>query len=864
MENNTNNQNSTQQNNSLSFRDILDLVWRLRYWVLLSAFVALIVGFVCVRMQNPVYLRTSIVMLNNDSSSGGEMSAISELMGVGSKKRIDNEMFILKSTSMMQKVVDELELNTRYYHYTMPVADRLRVGRAVFARKCVEYYKDSPYTLTFSVDSLYPVEMHPYSFKLNFKNRKSESFTMKDLVLNGKKQKLEKREYKYGETVILPGCSFVISVNDAEGMINRDRYLCSWNSSYSCAKSFAEKLKTEIQSPIKTRQSDVLKISLEDTKAGRANDILNTLVVKVNDEARVYGNITTLNTVEFIDQRLRTISQDLASAENAYKSFQTSNIVVDLKTQSQASIAADQQYQEQLNEVNLQLQLLDMVSEYITSEEPGQFSVIPANIGVSDASLNSIIANYNAIVAERNRLVANSSESNPRVLSLNTQLADQKHSIEISIANLIKIYGIRQKELTRTLKLGKSQLANIPQQQFEMQQLNRRLEVIEPLYMLLQQKREEAQIQMYSQMENFRVIEPANGSANPISPKSMQIYLLSLILGVCIPLIIVWARMQLRTTVETKKDLTDRIPGAGVLAVLPRAPQNGSALIKRNSRDAVSEAFRNLRTNLQYLTGVKVMQVTSSIPGEGKSFVASNLALSIAHLGKRVLLIGMDIRKPRLGQIFTTDKADRNNTVVGYLIGKCSNFDDMVNHTEESHHLDVIFAGPVPPNPTELLSQSGGEKIIDYFRDKYDYIIIDSAPIMPVSDSYLVNQYVDATIYTIRANKTPLAMLNDINECIHDTSKPLKRVNLILNDVDGASSKYRYGYGSGYGYGYGSGYGNGYGYGYGYGYGENQSDYGSGKDKKSNPLSALQDKVKAIAGIDKNKDSDNDSRHSNI
>lgn len=188
-------QNSTQQDDSLSIREIVDLVWRLRYWVCLSAFIALLCGFVYVRMQNPVYVRSTCVMLNNESSSGGEMSAVAELMGVGSKKRIDNEMYILKSTAMMQKVVEELDLNTRYFHYIMPVADRLKVGRGFFAHKQVEYYKDNPFTLTFNVDSLYPAEMHPSSFSIEFKNRKTESYTVRSVSLNGRKQKLEKSVY---------------------------------------------------------------------------------------------------------------------------------------------------------------------------------------------------------------------------------------------------------------------------------------------------------------------------------------------------------------------------------------------------------------------------------------------------------------------------------------------------------------------------------------------------------------------------------------------------------------------------------------------------------------------------------------------
>ncbi|MBQ0095912.1 MAG: polysaccharide biosynthesis tyrosine autokinase [Bacteroidetes bacterium] len=795
MANENNNQNLNSQQDGLQLRDILDLVWRLRYWVIISAFVAVVFGFCYSRMQNPVYQRSTTIMLNNESSSGGELSAIAELMGGGTKKRIDNEMFILKSTSMMQKVVEELDLNTRYYHYTMPIADRLNFMRKLLARKRIEYYKDNPYTLVFAVDSLYPVEMQPTSFSIDFRNSKSQTYTVKSVYMNGKKQKLEHKSYEYGQTVALPGCTFTVSIDDSTEMRNLDRYQCVWSSPYICAKGFAGKLKTEIQSPIKTRQSDVLMVTLEDTKPARADDILNTLVIKANTEARDYGNRTTVSTIEFIDQRLLSISSDLADAEKDYKKYQKSNVVVDLTTQSQASIASDRQNQEQLDEVNLQLQLLDMVTEYMNADEPGRYSVIPANIGVSDAGLNSIITSYNTMVAERNRMVANSSENNPRVVSLNTQLADQKHSIEISISNLVKMYKIRQRELERTLRQGKSQLANIPEQQFEMQQLNRRLEVIEPLYLMLQQKREEAQIQMYSQMDNFRVIEMSNGSTKPISPNSRQIYLLSFLLGCCIPIGVVWARMQLRTTVETKKDVTDRISDANVLAVLPHALEENGSLIKRNGRDALSESFRNLRTNLLYLNGVKVIQVSSSILGEGKSFVASNLALSIAHLDKRVLIIGMDIRKPRLGQIFQATNVNTNNTVVGYLINKCDDLDKLVHHTEESHHLDVIFAGPVPPNPTELLSQGREADIINYFRDKYDYIVIDSAPMMPVSDSFIINEYVDATIYTVRANKTPLAMLNDIDEVIHSTTRPVKRVSLVLNDLDGTSSKYRYGYG---------------------------------------------------------------------
>lgn len=818
---------SQANSNSMSLREIFEFLWRLRFWIIASAVAALVAAFFYVRMQSPVYQRSAWIRMNRNDGTGAEMELLSEFSGTGlSKPNVENEVFIIKSPTMMSKVVDELGLNYRYYHYAMPVADRLRFGRSLFGRKRVEYYEDNPFELSFCVDSLYPLEMRPSSFTLKFRNLKQEQYQVRELAVNGRKVNLDERKYAYGDTVALPGCKFVVRVTESEELINKDNYICSWTNSFNCARGFVKNLNVEAQGQ-KMKLNDVVVLTMNDTKAQRASDILNTLIYKVNDEARAYGNMAIVNTINFIDQRLEDISKDLGAAEDDYKRYQSSKIVVDINSQSQASIASDRQYTDQLNEVLLQLQVLDMISDYISEDNAGKYTVIPANIGINDAGLNSIIAAYNNMVAERNRMISNSSENNPRVLGLNAQLDDQKRSIEISVANLVRVYGIRAKELTKTIGAGKRKMADIPQQQFELQQLNRRLAVIEPLYLMLQQKREESQIRMYSQVETFRVIETAFGNPKPVSPNSMQIYLLAFILGCCIPPLVVWARMQLRTKVETKKDITDKL-SYNILAVLPKHGEGENELISRNGRDVVSEAFRNLRSNLQYMPGCRVIQVTSSIAGEGKSFVSSNLALSLSHVGNKVLLIGLDIRKPRLNGIFTC-KAPKYNSVVGYLIGRAESLDALVQPSGVSDTLDVIFAGPVPPNPTELLQQGRAKDIVDYFRTKYDYIIIDSAPYLPVSDSFIINSYADATLYTLRAGHTPLSILPEIQEALDSETRPVKNVSLVLNGMDLSAGKYRYGYGSGYGYGYG--HGSGYGYGYGYGYGEPEPDKHSGHRK---------------------------------
>ena len=824
--------NQPGNNSSLSLREIFEFLWRLRYWIIASAAVALVAAFIYVRMQNPVYQRSAWIRLNRNDGTGAEMELLSEFSGKAmSKPNVENEVFIIQSPTMMSKVVDELGLNYRYYHYAMPVADRLKVGRAIFGRKLVEYYEDNPFELNFCVDSLYPEEMRPGAISVEFKNLKQEQYQVRDVIVNGKKVKLDEKKYSFGDTISLAGCRFSIDVLDPEGLINKDNYICSWTNSFNCARGFVKNLAVEAQGQ-KMKLNDVVVLTMKDTKAQRASDILNTLIYKVNDEARAYGNMAIVNTINFIDQRLADISKDLGDAEDDYKRYQSSKIVVDINSQSQASIASDQQYTDQLNEVLLQLQVLDMITEFISEDNAGKYSVIPANIGINDAGLNSIIASYNTMVAERNRMVTNSSETNPRVLGMNAQLDDQKRSIEISVANLVRVYTIRAKELGKTISAGKRKMADIPQQQFELQQLNRRLEVIEPLYLMLQQKREESQIRMYSQVETFRVIETAFGNPRPVSPNSMQIYLLALILGCCIPPLVVWARMQLRTKVETKKDVTDKLSN-NVLAVLPKTEGTDNELISLNGRDVVSEAFRNLRSNLQYMPGCKVIQVTSSIAGEGKSFVASNLAVSLSHVGNKVLIIGLDIRKPRLSSIFSASPT-KYNTVVGYLIGKADSIDALVCPSGVSDTLDVIFAGPVPPNPTELLQQGKAGDIIAHFRDKYDYIIVDSAPYLPVSDSFIINSYVDATLFTIRAGLTPLSILPEIQEALNSETRPVKNVSIVLNSVDLGAGKYRYGYGSGYGYGYGHGSGYGYGYGYGYGEPETRNKFGRKNHKAEN------------------------------
>ena len=541
---------SEKQNNSninasenISFRDLFDFIWRLKWWIVASAFCALLISFVYIRMQNPVFLRTSWIMLNRDDGSTGELSVLTQMTGSRVRKKIDNELFILKSPSLMKKVVEELELNTRYYQVKLPVGDdRFSFLRNVIPFNTqVEFYKDNPFELKIMADSLRPKSHMPRSVYIKFKNlgEDDNKFVIKKAFVGPNELNTGDTEFRYGDTLVLGNIKVLISKTDIGSLQPNTKYICSWVNSFKMAESLASNISTEVQGNTKTysylNSCDVVLVRLTDTKPQRADDILNTLILRNNEESRLYTNMSNINTINFIDERLSEISSELENAEENVKNYQTKNTVVDLSSQANLTLSSDKKYQDQLTEVQVQKRILSMIEDQLKSTPQGEYKVIPANVGVSDPGLNTVIAQYNTLVAERNRMIANSSASNPRVLSMSSSLEDSKKSIEISIVNLANIYSIRERELQKNLRQSQTTMESMPRQQQEIQQLSRKLEIIEPLYLMLQQKREESQISVYEQQDTFRIIESSFGSPVPVSPKSVQIYLLALILGCCIP-----------------------------------------------------------------------------------------------------------------------------------------------------------------------------------------------------------------------------------------------------------------------------------------------------------------------------------------
>ena len=816
MENSNLNSRLTIRKQEVNIREILDFFWRLKYWILASLFATIVISIVYLRMLTPIYERTTWVMMNRDDNKNTEMYLLTDYQGKAQSKRNDSELFselyILKSPTVMSKVVSELGINSRFYKYIKPFGNRLVFAQNILNIKKVEFYNDNPFKISIALSPLYPADMQPNSIYVDFKNIQGQQFQIRKFTVNGKNIIDGKETFTYGDSISMGTFSMILDISDSRAdLIDGAKYECTWETPIKTAKTIVRNMNASVQGKGKN-MSDIIAISIKDNSRSRADDILNTLVRVVNDESREFKNATVQSTITFIDQRLSIISSELGDAETDYKNYQSSRVAIDLQSQTELAVKGDMDYHKQLTEIQLQLRILDMISGYLNEAAPGEYKVIPANVGISDAGLNSIINNYNSLVTERNLMIANSSESNPRVVSTKQQLDDSKKAIELSVANLLRMYGIRERELERVIGNSQRKMAEIPQQQFELQQLSRRMEVIEPLFQLLQQKREEAQMIMYSSSDDLRVIESSFGTGVPVFPDKKLILLIAIALGLCIPPAFVLIRSSLDNKVQTKYDIEGSLD-ATLLACLPKNDNTDYALIPMNGHDGTSESFRMLRSNIQYLDDAKVIQVTSSVFGEGKSYVASNLALSIAQTGRKVILVGMDLRKPALQKIFPDVRLKPKNNVVGYLTGRCIRIDFAIENSKVCETLDIMMPGSVPPNPTEILSFDKQKELIEKLREKYDYVIIDSAPYLLASDSMLINTYVDVTLYIVRAGFTDKRLFGEINEAIKSHHKPIKNVYLVLNGLDQVSANFRYGYGKGYGNGYYSGYN--------YSYGEN-------------------------------------------
>ena len=785
-----------EEDSSLDLKKILNVVWGMRWIILISILACLAAAYAYIRLTRTQYTANAKILLVTKSGGGADMLAITDLMLGGSNSKVTNEIDVINSRGMMQRVVEDLGLNYAYSK-KRPL-------------KTLIFYKNNPFVAIVDSTENYP---HPPAARITFVPQDSSTYRILSIETGGSKYPIVDKVYRFGEEFALKEHKVSIERSHLAKFEIGDKYIITMRSPISTAKALRGKL--SVTGHLKaTERSEVVNRSYTDIYGTRAEDILNSLIRNYNEDAREFSSRAVTNTIDFLNERLELVEDELGDLESQYQNYRRSNTVVDVSSQSQLTLSSDAKYEEQLNALDVQIELLGIIKEYI-GQMDGGLMLIPANIGITDTGLNSTINQFNTLLMERNRMVASASEANPMVVQSDSQLQELLSSIISSVKNLEKSYQLQRNNLSAKLRQSKGRLSAIPTQQQEISRFDRQQQIKEPLYILLQQKKEEALISLYAITDQCKVIDAADNSAVATSPNRKMIFLLAFLLGFCIPPAVFFLRQALKSKVEGKLDITQRtdIP---ILASVPMNSHQGE-LMEVTGRDPFEETMRILRSNVRYL-GHKVFQVTSSVPGEGKSYISSNLAMTLAHTGLKVLIVGIDLRKPQLASIFgITQHHDEGLTP--FLSRKTDDLAPSIVHgVHDVPTLDVLPAGKVPPNPSELIESQRMKEAVDYLKSlDYDYIIFDSAPYLPVADATIFNRYVDANIFMLRAGVCDLKFVEELDQLARD--KKFNNIYIVLNGVDITARSYGYHYGYGYGhYGYGNNK-----YGYGYGYGEKQT-----------------------------------------
>lgn len=772
-------------------------------WFVASVIVCLILAFVYLRYQAPVYNVTSAVLIKEDDSSKRGMGAASEALeamqspgGLSMSNNFDNEVEILKSRTLIRKVITQLGL------YTSMAEDRM-LGYDI------PLYQTSPINVFMSPEEAEKLE-EGARLKLSY-SPEGKLYVKVRYTLNEEEQETEKTFDKLPAVFPTPAGVFSFTANDSilnewKAKESGDIRLAAFvGAPTAIAKTYGESLTVDATSKTTT----IAQIAVKNTDRQRAADFINCLVAFYNQDANDEKNEVAQKTADFIEDRIGIINQELGSTETQLADFKQKSGLTDLTSDAKLALEENSKYEQLRIENQTQIRLVEFLRDYINNPANEQ-EVIPANVGLQDQNLSSVIDQYNNMLIERKRLLRTSSENNPAVVNMNTGIEAMRHNVQTTVASVLKGLQITRSDIDRQARKFEGRISSAPQQEKEFLTISRQQEIKAQLYIMLLQKREENAITLAATATNGRIIEEALADKLPVSPKKQIIALAALIIGLGIPVGFVYLRDLLKYKIENRDDV-EKLTTVPILGELPRSkkPEHGAIVVRENKNDVMEETFRGLRTNLLFMLGKtdKVILFSSTQPGEGKSFVAGNTAVSLAYLGKKVIVVGIDIRKPGLNKVFNLSR--RAKGITNYLSDPDHvKLTDMIQRSDISPNLDILPGGPVPPNPTELVARTVLEDAINQLKERYDYVILDTAPIAMVTDTAIIGRVADICVYVCRADVTPKAGYRYIN-VLRDEHK-FPKLATVINDIDMSKRKNSYGYGYGAKYGYGKGYGYGY------------------------------------------------------
>lgn len=773
-------------------------------WFVISVVVCVILAWIYLYTTTPVYNISATVLIKDEEKGGGKsMSSELEKMGLdgfmSSSKNIDNEIEVLRSKSLAREVVNQQNLFVTYR------------DEDVFPGK--ELYRTSPVQV-----SLTPQEAEKLSKTMEVGMTLLPTGAMNVLITIGDKEYQKQFDklpavFPTDEgTVAFFENKDTLAVNQLKEE-GKERHIKAFISRpMSVAKRYSEALSIAPTS----KTTSVAIISLKNSNTQRGKDFINKLLEMYNINTNNDKNEVAQKTAEFINERIGIISKELGSTEQDLENFKRSAGITDLTSEAQIALTGNAEYEKKRVENQTQINLVMDLQRYMKGNE---YEVLPSNIGLQDAASAGAIDRYNEMLVERKRLLRTSTENNPTIINLDTSIRAMRSNVQATLDATLKGLQITKDDLAREANRYSRRINDAPTQERQFVSIARQQEIKAGLYLMLLQKREENAITLAATANNAKIIDEALADDNPVSPKRMMIYLAALVLGMGLPVGIIYLIGLTKFKIEGRADV-EKLTSLPVIGDVPLADEkSGSIAVFENKNNLMSETFRNVRTNLQFMleNGKNVVLVTSTISGEGKSFVSANLAISLSLLGKKVVIVGLDIRKPGLNRVFNLSKKEHG--ITQYLTNTTTNLMDLVQPSDINKNLFILPGGTVPPNPTELLARDGLEKAIETLKKNFDYVILDTAPVGMVTDTLLIGRVADLSVYVCRADYTRKAEFTLINELAENNKLP--NLCIAINGLDLKRRKYGYYYGYGK---YGKYYGYGKRYGYGYGYGEQHNN----------------------------------------
>ncbi|RTE51712.1 polysaccharide biosynthesis tyrosine autokinase [Arenibacter aquaticus] len=762
-----------EEKNSLHLKE--ELLKYLRYWpwFLGTVILTVVAAFFYLKYASVTYTSVAKIKIVDESK---EMNIATDAMSLLSGKpqiNLENEIEVLKSYRLLKQVVAELQLDVAYY-----IEGNIKTAEVW----------DTPFVITKQI----PQE--------SFKTSKSYTITMSstDFTITDEGGKTYKSSFENTDGAV---DSLPFNIAPKENATNYEGI--TFKVVLVPLKQAVMGLRGQLQANATNKNSDILSLSMVGESKERSEAILNTIIDKFNQDGILDRQLVSKRTLDFIDDRFIFLTQELDSIEGDKKSFKQENNLSYIEADAGITLKKKSTAEEESFRLETQIALSKLLQQTLAQE--AAYSLLPADIGLENSGINSLVSDYNQLVLERDKLVASAGENNPTLLVINSQLQRTKQNILQTVGSYQQQLQVSRAQLRQEERLAGASFSQLPEKEQLLRAIERQQSIKENLFLLLLQKREEAAISLAVTAPSIKVVDYALTSNIPVSPKKKQIMAMALLLGLLLPFGVLYLRFTLDTKIHERADLEKENPEIPVLAEIPFL-EDHKTFVEANDRSILAESFRILSTNVDYLLPKKdngegqVIYVSSTIKGEGKTLVALNLSLAYASIHKKVLLIGADMRNPQLHNYFEVDKNVQG--LADYLYDPELNWKDSIHegYNKIPYH-KVCFSGSIPPNAPQLLSGGGFEKFINAAKQEFDYIIVDTAPTILITDTLLISQHADATLYVTRAGYTDKRLLEFSKEL--NKSKKLKNMGYLLNEVGLNRSKgYGYGYNYGYGYGY--------------------------------------------------------------